>query len=100
MSSINNLDKFKARIQSGRFWVGTDITFSYAAVSEIYGDAGYNFTWIDMEHGPFDLPSILGHVMAARGTDLAPFVRVPSNDPVLIKPVLDLVPAAIIVPMI
>jgi 2-dehydro-3-deoxyglucarate aldolase/4-hydroxy-2-oxoheptanedioate aldolase len=100
MASINNLEKFKARIAAGQVCVGTAITFGDPAVSELYGDAGYDFTWIDMEHGPFDLPAALGHIMAARGTDLAPFVRVPANDPVLIKPVLDLVPAAIIVPMI
>jgi 2-keto-3-deoxy-L-rhamnonate aldolase RhmA len=100
MASINNLEKFRARIASGQVCIGTAITFADSAVSELYGDAGYDFTWIDMEHGPFSLPTALSHIMAARGTDLAPFVRVPSNDPVLIKPVLDLVPAAIIVPMV
>ena len=33
--------------------------------------------------------------MAVRGTDTAPLVRVPWNDPVLIKPVLDLAPAGL-----
>ena len=51
------------------------------AMVELYGEAGYDFTWIDMEHGPFDLPAALGHIMAARGTNLAPFVRVLSNVP-------------------
>ena len=100
MSSINNLEKFKARIASGQLCVGTAITFSDPSVSELYGDAGYDFTWIDTEHAPFDLSTTLGHIMAVRGTGTAPFVRVPSNDPVIIKPVLELVPAAIIVPMI
>lgn len=100
MASINNIEKFKSRIRSGQVCVGTAISFSDPAVSELYGDTGYDFTWIDMEHCPLDLRTILGHIMALRGTDTAPFVRVPSNDPVVIKPVLDLVPAAIIVPLI
>jgi 2-keto-3-deoxy-L-rhamnonate aldolase RhmA len=100
MPSFNSVDEFRVKIRNGQVCVGTAITFHDPAVSELYGDAGYDFTWIDMEHGPFDLHTILGHIMAVRGTETASFVRVPSNDPVVIKPVLDLVPAAIIVPMV
>ena len=38
--------------------------------------------------------------MACRGTDCAPLVRVAWNDYAIIKPVLDLAPAGIIVPMV
>jgi 2-keto-3-deoxy-L-rhamnonate aldolase RhmA len=100
MNSLNNLDKFKTRIRAGQMCVGTAITMADPCVSELFGEAGYDFTWIDTEHAPLDLKTVLGHIVAARGTDLAPFVRVPANDPVLIKPVLELSPAAIIVPLI
>ncbi len=100
MPSMNNVEKIRARMRAGQLCLGTAITLSDPVVSELIAEAGYDFTWIDMEHGPFDLQTVLLHIMAVRGLDTAPFVRVPSNDPVTIKPVLELVPAAIIVPLI
>jgi 2-keto-3-deoxy-L-rhamnonate aldolase RhmA len=98
--SLNNIEKFKKTIQEGRTCVGVPITLSDPTVSELMADAGYDFIWIDMEHAPVDLHVALQHVMAVRGTGTAPFIRVPWNDPVLIKPVLEFEPAGIIVPMI
>ena len=97
---MNNADLFRECIRSGKICVGMAITFSDPAVSELVAEAGYDFTWIDMEHAPLDLPATLGHVMALRGTETAPFVRVRSNDANVIKPVLDLAPAAIIIPAV
>ncbi len=98
--SLNNIEKFKEKISRGQTCVGVAISFADPAVSELFGDAGYDFTWIDMEHCPIDPHMALGHVMAVRGTDTAPFIRVPWNDPVLIKPLLEFEPAGIIVPLI
>ncbi|WP_428936764.1 HpcH/HpaI aldolase family protein [Fontivita pretiosa] len=100
MSELNNLDKFLAKIGAGGVCLGCGIWFRDPTVSEVVAEAGFDFTWIDMEHGPLSIESALGHVMAVRGTDTAPFVRVPWNDPVMLKPVLELAPAAVIVPMI
>ncbi|MEW5817737.1 MAG: aldolase/citrate lyase family protein [Spirochaetota bacterium] len=98
--SINNVEKFRKKVRNGQTCVGIPITSSDPVVSELFGDAGYDFTWIDMEHGPIDLHTALTHVIAVRGTDTAPFIRVPSNDPVLIKPILEFEPAGIIIPLI
>ncbi|MBP3395520.1 MAG: host specificity protein, partial [Lentisphaeria bacterium] len=68
---INNLEKFKAKMASGRMCVGTVITLSDPAVSELAGDAGMDFTWIDAEHAPHTIESVMGHIMALRGTDCA-----------------------------
>jgi 2-keto-3-deoxy-L-rhamnonate aldolase RhmA len=100
MDSLNNLEKFKAKIASGTVCLGTVITLRDPAVSELVAEAGYDFTWIDMEHAPITVETALEHIMAVRGTDTAPFVRVPWNDPVLLKPVLDLAPAGVIIPMV
>lgn len=97
---INNLDKFRAKIASGKLCIGTVITLNDPAVSELAGDAGFDFTWIDAEHAPHTIESIMGHVMALRGTDCAPLVRVAWNDQVILKPVLDLAPAGVIIPMV
>ncbi len=97
---VNNLEKFKAKMQNGKACIGCVITLADPAVSELAGDAGFDFTWIDAEHAPHTLQTIQGHVMALRGTDCAPLVRVAWNDPVILKPVLDLAPAGVIIPMV
>ena len=100
MSSVNNIEKIRQRFSDGQVCVGSGVTFSDSAVSELIAEAGYDFTWIDAEHGPLDTHGILQHVMACRGTETAPFVRVRNNDINVIKPVLDLAPAGIIVPQV
>src|SRR5258708_20706663 len=40
------------------------------------------------------------HFISTKGTTTTPLVRVPWNDPVLIKPVLDIGAAGVVVPMI
>ena len=66
----------------------------------LQGEVGYDFTWIDMEHAPLSLESAQQHIIALKGTDCAPLVRVPWNKAEIIKPVLDLAPAGIIIPMV
>ena len=97
---INHLERFKNVIGSGKTAIGAVITLSDLAVCECAGDCGLDFVWIDAEHGPHTLDTIKGHVTACRGTGCAPFVRVCANDPGVLKPVLDLAPAGVIIPMI
>lgn len=98
--SINNIERFKEKIKRGELCIGTSVTFTDPAISELLGDVGYDFTWIDMEHCPININMALQHVMAVRGTRAAPFIRVLSGDPVTIKPILELHPAAIIIPQV
>ncbi len=97
---INNLEKFMKKADSGTPAAGIVITFSDPAVSELAADAGFDFTWIDMEHSPITLAELQNHIMALRGTDCAPFVRVPWNEFGIIKTVIDLAPAGLIVPQV
>jgi len=97
---INNLETFKAKIATGATALGMVISSSDAAVSELAADCGCDFVWIDMEHSPMTITDAMHHVMALRGTDCAPFVRVPWNVNYVLKPVLDLAPAGVIIPMI
>ena len=100
MSSVNNLSTFRAKLAAGRFCVGTTINLTDATVSELAGEVGFDFTWIDMEHAPLTIETVLSHIVALRASGAAPVVRVPWNQQWLIKPVLDLAPAGVIVPMV
>ncbi len=59
-----------------------------------------DFAWIDAEHAPHTIEGVQQHLIALRGTGCAGFVRVRSNDAMLIKPYLDLAPDAVIIPMV
>ena len=97
---INHLEKFRSLVEAGNTALGTVITSTDSAVSELAADCGFDFIWIDMEHSPMTIVDAMHHVMALRGTACAPFVRVPWNVNYLLKPVLDLAPAGVIVPMV
>ena len=100
MNSFNNVERLRERMSATGMCVGSAITLSDPSVSELMAQAGYDFTWIDAEHASLDLSAIAAHIMAVRGTQAAPVVRVPCNDRNVIKPILDLAPAGMIVPMV
>lgn len=91
--------RFAEKLSKAEPAIGTCISFSDPTVTELIAE-DMDFVWIDMEHGPQTLQTVQGHVMATKGTGAAPLVRVPWNDPVLIKPVLDCGAAGIIAPMV
>jgi len=96
---MENANKFRNKIRDGQVCLGLGISFNDPAVTESLCST-LDFVWIDMEHNGMSLETVQGHIMATKGTDAAPFVRVRWNDPVLIKPVLDIGAAGVIVPMV
>lgn len=97
---INNLEKFLDKIRRGEMPLGAVTTFADPAVTELTAEAGFDFVWIDGEHGEMDRCNAMGHLMAVKGTDCASFYRVPACDHTEIKKVIDFAPAGIIVPMV
>lgn len=69
-------------------------------VAEICAGAGFDWIFIDAEHSPNSLESILGQLQAVRGYPVVPVVRPPVNDTVLIKQYLDLGVQSLIIPMV
>jgi 4-hydroxy-2-oxoheptanedioate aldolase len=69
-------------------------------VAEICAGGGLDWLLIDMEHGPSGLESVLAQLQAVAAYPVSPVVRVPSNDAVVIKQVLDLGAQNLFVPMV
>jgi 2-dehydro-3-deoxyglucarate aldolase/4-hydroxy-2-oxoheptanedioate aldolase len=92
-------DRFRDKLARGQTCLGTVITFTDSTVTESLCQV-LDFVWIDMEHNALSLETVQGHLMATKGTGTTPLVRVPWNDPALIKPVLDIGAAGVIVPLI
>ena len=80
--------------------IGTHVTMNEISISEQMGNMGFEFVWIEGEHSPLDKQSILGHIIACKAGNTAAFVRIPWNDPVLVKPILEMGPDGIIFPFI
>ncbi len=80
--------------------VGTWIMSASPIVAEAIGCAGFEWGVIDMEHTPLDLMNVVNMLQAVAGTALTPVVRVPWNDTVGIKRVLDAGAQTLLVPFV
>ena len=95
-----NLDRFLEKIDCGKMPLGAVTTFADAAVAEVVAAAGFDFVWIDGEHGIIDRKTAQDYLIAAQANGIASFYRVPACDHTEIKRIIDLDPDAVIVPMV
>lgn len=89
-----------SKIERGERVLGTVVNSTDPMTTEILAAAGYDFLWIDMEHTANGKIEVDRHIAAARSLGAAPFVRLPWNDPVLAKPILEMGPAAVVFPFV
>ena len=88
---------FRDRLLRGDRLIGTLLSLPSPELVEIASNAGFDWLFLDMEHGALEARDILGMVRAAR-QPCAPLVRVPENREMWIKKALDTGAAGIIVP--
>ncbi len=69
--------------------VGTFVMSASPLVAEAVGCAGFDWGVIDMEHTPLDMADLIHMLQAVAGTPMLPITRVPWNDTVMVKRVLD-----------
>jgi len=69
--------------------VGTWISSASPIVAEAVGHAGFDWGLVDMEHAPLDVMGVVHILQALSGTKMHSVVRVPWNDAVTVKRVLD-----------
>ncbi len=69
--------------------VGTWVMSASPVVAEAVGCAGFDWGVVDMEHTPLDLLDLIHMLQAVAGTPMLPITRVPWNDTVVVKRVLD-----------
>jgi 2-keto-3-deoxy-L-rhamnonate aldolase RhmA len=96
---MENAQKFRDKIASGQVCYGSYITCTDPTITEALCSLS-DFLWIDTEHNALTLETVQNHLIATKGSDTAALVRVPWNDPVLIKPVLDIGADGVIVPLV
>ncbi|HEU0204139.1 MAG TPA: aldolase/citrate lyase family protein [Burkholderiaceae bacterium] len=80
--------------------IGTWIMSASPIIAEAVGHAGFDWGVIDMEHTPLDMMEVVHMLQAVAATRLVPVVRVPWNDTVTIKRVLDAGATTLLVPFV
>ena len=95
----SNMQRFRNKLAAGQLCLGPGISFSDPAVTEALCDS-VDFLWIDLEHNPISLESLLGHLIAARAGGAPALVRVPGSEVSFLKRVLDTGAEGIIVPQV
>ena len=94
------IERIEEKLRNGETIYGTHSAMGGAVTTEIYGTVGFDALWIDMEHGCIDKKDLLTAIIGAAGSDMVTFVRVPWNDMVQVKPILEMGCDGIIFPMI
>lgn len=92
-------NKFKTDIRS-KVQYGLWLALADQYSAEISAGAGFDFLLLDGEHSPIDLRTILGQLQAIAAYDIAPIVRPPKDDAVLIKQLLDIGVNNLLIPMV
>jgi len=81
---------FKAALAAQQIQIGCWSALANPITTEVLGLAGFDWLLLDGEHAPNDITTFVPQLMALKGSPSAPVVRVPTNDPVVIKRLLDI----------
>ena len=91
---------FKRALRSGQPQIGLWSSLSSNYTVEVIAGAGFDWILLDTEHSPSDLENVLTQLQAAAPYPSHPVVRVPWNDMVTIKRVLDIGAQSLLVPYV
>lgn len=92
----------KQKFETNEDVVGAWLSIGHPTVAEVTAGQRFDFVVIDTEHTPIGLETVenMCRGVDAADTDTSLLVRVPSNDPVRIKRVLDIGVDGVMVPMV
>lgn len=91
---------FKRALRAGKTQIGLWCSLSSNYSVEVVAGAGFDWLLLDSEHSPADVESLLGQLQAAAAYPTHAVVRVPWNDMVWIKRVLDIGAQTLLVPYV
>ena len=88
----------KEKLRRGEPSIGTWVSTGDPLAAEILAHAGFDWLSVDMEHNAIDMGDLVHCFYAITTTETVPFVRVPWNDPQILKRVLDIGAYGVVVP--
>lgn len=93
-------ERFYNARKDGGFAFGVHCWSADPGLYEICGCLGYDYVWIDNEHGGMTLPMVGAGIMATNASGCAAIVRVPGHSVEDVKPTLEFGPQGIVFPMV
>jgi 4-hydroxy-2-oxoheptanedioate aldolase len=97
---VPTVNPFKQKLLRGDLQFGLFCMSLAAQTAEALSASGFDFLMVDAEHTPTSLPTLYTQALALAPSPTQCLVRMPSADPVLFKPVLDLAIDTVMVPNI
>lgn len=93
-------NRLKRRLVAGEHIGAAWLDFNVPAVAEAVVHNGWSTVILDLEHGPGTLETAAHLLRAVEAAGGDPIVRVPWNDPVYLKRILDLGAQSLMIPMV
>ena len=90
----------RQRVRAGERLYGAWLGLGSPAVAELLACAGYDFLVIDQEHGAGSLQDATAMLRACDARHVPAIIRVPWNDHVYLKRVLDMGARSVMIPMV
>src|SRR3954454_633722 len=94
------VNQMKRKLERGEPTLGVQIDTAWPELVEVLGHLGFDWVFLDAEHGPLSEADIAHLVRAAESADITPVVRVPRNEPETILRYMETGVAGIVVPQI
>lgn len=89
--------KFSVRLRNHELLIGTIVCLPSAAIAELLSSVGFDWLFIDAEHGPFSPEQALPLLQASKVPTL---IRVPQADSSMLQKALDIGATGVIVPQV
>jgi 4-hydroxy-2-oxoheptanedioate aldolase len=93
-------NSFKRALAAGKPQIGLWLSLSDHYSAEVCAGSGFDWLLIDTEHSPNELHMVLNQLQAIAPYPAHPVVRVPWNDMVTIKRVLDVGAQSLLIPFV
>jgi 2-dehydro-3-deoxyglucarate aldolase/4-hydroxy-2-oxoheptanedioate aldolase len=90
----------KQKLKNREFVVGMHTSLNDSSITELCGEVGFDFIWVDTEHSAIDYYNLEMHLIAAKAANVNSVVRIPWNDPIMAKRVIEMGPTGIIFPVV
>jgi 4-hydroxy-2-oxoheptanedioate aldolase len=90
----------KQKLAAGKQVVGGTVSVANPDTYCAMANAGFDFTWIEMQHSPMTYQDVAHMIMACKGAAAMPFIRIPDATEGDIQKAVDMGAAGIIIPMV
>jgi 2-keto-3-deoxy-L-rhamnonate aldolase RhmA len=100
MNQLVALQRLKGKLRAGEPSYGAILQLACPAVAALLSAQGFDWIWIDTEHGAISVETAQLMIQASQGTSAVPLVRIAEKLPWLAKAHLDAGAMGIITPMV